>query len=251
MLDDLKGKTIFITGSSRGIGFATAQLLQSLSAIVILNSHNEQELMQASSKLNNTAYFVADMSKDDQVKRMCEEILAEFGHIDGLVNNVGGGGWGSVNDPDSEWQKSFDLDIMASVRTCRYLLPKMKENGGGAVVNISSLWGVDGTAKPSIASYCVAKAGITKLTEILAQQYSPQIRVNTVAPGWTKTAMMEDFTPDQLKFMESNTLLRRLAEPSEIAQVIVFLLSQASSYITGQIIPADGGYLLTRSHPQS
>jgi NAD(P)-dependent dehydrogenase (short-subunit alcohol dehydrogenase family) len=210
---------------------------------------NEEELKQASVDLNNSDYYLCDITKDSEVKDMINNFLSKHGHIDGLVNNAGGGGWASIADPDSEWQKSFDLDILGAVHLCRYVLPHMKEQKTGSVVNICSLWGVPGTAKASIASYSVSKAAIHKLTENLASEFAPEIRVNGVAPGWTKTKMiLDDFDEDGIKFMESNVLLKRLAEPEEIGSVVTFLLSEASSYITGQTISADGGYLLNRQN---
>ncbi|OGM74551.1 hypothetical protein A2382_01400 [Candidatus Woesebacteria bacterium RIFOXYB1_FULL_38_16] len=251
MFNDLKNKIILITGSSRGIGFATAEILTQHNAKVILNSENSKnELIEASKKLNGADYFLCDVTKNEEVKKMVGSIIEKYGKIDGLVNNAGGGGWASIHTPDDEWQKSFNLDIMGAVHTCRYVMPEMQKQKSGTVVNTSSLWGIAHTAKPEIASYCVAKAGLSKLTENLAQEYAPHIRVNAVAPGWTKTKMIEDdFNETGIKFMENNILLKRLAEPNEIASLIVFLLSDASSYITGQIISADGGYLLNRQHP--
>jgi NAD(P)-dependent dehydrogenase (short-subunit alcohol dehydrogenase family) len=246
---NFSGKVILISGSSRGIGFATAKIVQELGATVILNSsRSTEELQSASATLHNSDYYVCDITKDREVKTMVDSILEKYGRIDGLVNNAGGGGWASLLTPDDEWQRTFDLDIMGAVHMCRYVLPHMQKVGG-SVVNISSLWGIAHSAKPIIASYSVMKAGLSKLTENLAQEYAPSIRVNAVAPGWTKTKMIEDdYNEKGIAFMERNVLLRRLAEPGEIGNVIAFLLSDAASYITGQILSADGGYLLNREH---
>lgn len=249
MLEDLKDKVILVTGSSQGIGFATAKLLHSLGATVILNSRSEADLKAASEKLAKSPFYVCDLTNESDVKAMIGSIITDHGRIDGLVNNAGGGGWASITDPDDEWQKSFNLDLMAAVHTCRYALPHMKLRNGGVVVNVSSLWGISHTAKPSIASYCCAKAALSKLTEVLAQEYAPTVRVNAVAPGWTKTRMiLDDFDENGISFMENNVLLKRLAEPDEIAQAIIFLLSNMSSYLTGQVISADGGYVLNRDN---
>lgn len=250
MFEDLKDKVILVTGSSVGIGLATAKILASSGARVILNSEkDETQLKKSAVEVLALDSYLCDITKEVEVKLMVESIIEKYGRIDGLVNNAGGGGWASIIDPDEEWIKAFELNLMGAVHLCRYVLPQMQLQKTGSVVNTCSLWGIRGTAKPSIASYGVAKAALEKLTENLAQQYAPNIRVNGVAPGWTKTRMiMDDFNEDGLKFMESNVLLNRLAEPSEIASVIVFLLSEMSSYITGQIISADGGYLLKREN---
>lgn len=249
---DFNNKTVLITGSSKGIGFSTAEYLKGLGATVILNSRSAEDLKLASEKLGNAAFFECDITDDKKTQEMINSVYQQFGKLDCLVNNAGGGGWASILDGDDEWQKSINLDLMGAVLVSRYVLPRMKEANYGSVVNISSLWGVHGTAKPEIASYCVSKAAIIKLTECLAQEWAPAIRVNSVAPGWTKTQMiMDDFNEEGIQFMQKNVLLNRLAEPIEIAKVIGFLLSDDASYITGQTISADGGYLLTRSHPKS
>jgi NAD(P)-dependent dehydrogenase (short-subunit alcohol dehydrogenase family) len=247
MFNDLKDKIILITGSSQGIGFTTAKLLKVLGAKVILNGRTKETLEYSAKEINADDFYVCDVSRDSEVKTMIEEIVIKHGRIDCLVNNAGGGGWASIQNDDSEWQKSFELDIMGAVHTCRYVIPQMEIQKSGVVVNTCSMWGEASMAKPTIASYSVSKAALSKLTENLAQQYAPNIRVNGVAPGWTKTKMLlDDFDADGIKFMENNLLLGRLAEPEEIAKVIVFLLSDLSSYIVGQIITADGGYLLKR-----
>ncbi len=249
MFNDLKDKVILITGSSQGIGFAAAKLLKSLGAKVILNGRSKETLESSAKEIKADDFYTCDVSKDSEVKRMIEAIIAKHGRIDGLVNNAGGGGWASIYDADFEWQKSFDLDIMGAVHTCRYVVSQMELQGSGLIVNTCSMWGEAKMAKPTIASYSVSKAALSKLTENLAQQYAPKIRVNGVAPGWTKTKMLlDDFDADGIRFMENNLLLGRLAEPEEIAKVIIFLLSDASSYIVGQIITADGGYLLKREN---
>lgn len=247
MFSDLKNKIALITGSSRGIGFATAKTLQEFGVIVILNSNSsEEELKKASAEMNNAEYYRCDITKDEKVKEMVSEVIKKHGHIDLLVNNAGGGGWASVMDPDEEWQKSFDLDLMGTVHISRYVIPHMKT---GAIVNISSMWGINGTAKPSITSYCTMKAAMVKLTECLAREYAPNIRVNSVAPGWTETKMLEDNMDEKgMEFMKRNILLGRTAKPEEIAKAVVFLLSEEASYITGQTLPVDGGYILNREH---
>lgn len=250
MFEDLKDKVILITGSSRGIGFETAKILHSLGAKLILNSNKYlEDLKSASHQLNDAHYEVCDVTKDEKVKEMIHSIKNKFGRIDGLVNNAGGGGWASIMGSNKEWKDSLDLDLMASVYTCRYVIPIMQKQKKGSIVNISSIWGLPDTAKPSIASYCCAKAALIKLTQCLADEYAPDIRVNCVAPGWTRTKMTEDDWNDGgIKFMQKNTLIERIAEPVEMAQIIAFMLSESSSCLTGITIDATGGYKLAREH---
>lgn len=251
MFEELRDKVILITGSSRGIGFATAKLLHSLGVKVILNSAiNISELKASASSLEGSHFELCDITDNIAVKNMIDNIISKYGKIDGLVNNAGGGGWGMLTDTDdTEWDKSYKLDIMGAVHTSRYIAPLMKKQKSGSIVNVASMWGLEAATKPAISSYCVAKAAIIKLTECLANEFAPEVRVNAVSPGWTHTPMLEPLMTEEGKdFMFKNTLLNRIAEPEEIASVIAFLLSNMASFITAENIVADGGYRLAREH---
>lgn len=249
---DLENKIILITGSSRGIGYATAEVLSGLGAKVILNSSSsKQVLKKAAEEINAAGYYLCDITDEKQVEVMIDYIIKDFGHIDGLVNNAGGGGWASLANDDTEWQKSWDLDVMGAVHVCRYAIPYMQKQEKGSIVNVTSMWGIEDTSKPVIASYCAAKAALEKLTKVWAREFAPDIRVNAVAPGWTRTKMLEDKLDDEsVALMSRNVLLGRIAEAVEIAYPIVFMLSDAASYITGTSLSVDGGYLLAREHPE-
>ena len=245
----LRGRTYFITGSSRGIGLAAARLLYAAGARVLLHGRADSDALRAAAAELDAECHVADMGDDAALRAVAERVHERHGPLDGIVNNAGGGGWGSILDPDEEWRKSFEIDLMGAVRVCRYFMPAMARQGRGAVVNVASMWGLSHMAKPAIASYCCAKAALCKLTEVLAQQYAPDIRVNAVAPGWTETDMIHGMCDDdQLDFMRGNVLRERLASPEEIGQAIYFLLSDMSANMTGHIMPVDGGYLLRRRH---
>ena len=244
----LKNKVALITGSSRGIGKATALLFAKEGATVVVNylkSKTEaDEVVNMIKEIGSEAIAMqCDISDENQVKEMVDAITKKFGRIDILVNNAG-----IVFDipffekTTKEWKRTLEVNLMGSVFCCKYVALEMKKNNAkGAIVNISSTNAIN-SFHPDSIDYDISKAGINMLTQDLAIELAPSIRVNAVAPGWVNTEMNANLPEEYVKKETQKIYVRRFAEPEEIAKAIVFLASDDASFITGSILKVDGGY---------
>ncbi len=241
-----KNRVVLVTGSSRGIGEATAIAFAKEGAKIVIN-HNESEnaadeVLKSIQKLGTDAIVVkCDVSDENGVKNMVDETIKKFGRIDVLVNNAG-----IVFDVPFEestvenWKRTLEVNLIGTFLTTKYIAPHMAKNGG-AIVNISSSNGID-SFSPDCMDYDASKAGIIILTRDLAKQLAPKIRVNSIAPGWVDTQMNKDLPEDFVKEENEKIYLKRFAKPEEIAKAILFLASDDASYITGTTLKIDGGY---------
>ena len=181
----------------------------------------------------------ADVSNENEVKNMIEQIINEYGHIDVLVNNAG-----IVYDRSfeeitiDEFKRTLEVNVIGAFITTREVSKHMKS---GSIVNVSSTNGTK-TISPECLDYNISKVGLQSLTRDLAFQFKPNIRVNAVAIGWADTDMNKDLPQDYIDEETSKIYLERFADPSEIAKTIYFLASDESSYINGEIVTIDGGY---------
>lgn len=242
----LKNKVAIVTGSSRGIGKATAILFAKEGARVVVNYKDQKE---EAKKVVNTigdtkAIFIqADVSNEDDAKRLVSETIKKYGRIDILINNVGvifrEGNWKSNFDI---WHKTLEVNLTSAWLMTREVAPKMVKNKGGSIVNISSIYGFLGAA--SVLPYSVAKGGLITQTKAFAKELAPLIRVNAVAPGNVLTDMTKEGGKKMIEAFDRQTPLKRSAEPEEIARAILFLASDEASYITGEVLVVDGGYSL-------
>lgn len=242
----LKNKVAIITGSSRGIGKATAILFAKEGAKVVINCKDQTaEAKRVVSVLGNAkAIFIqADVSKEDDVKRLVSETIKKFSKIDILINNAGAifrkGDWKSNVDI---WHMAMDVNLTSTWLMIREVAPIMIKNGSGSIVNVASIYGFLGAAP--VLAYASAKGGLITLTKSFAKELAPNIRVNAVAPGNVMTDMTKEAGKKFIKLFEQQTPLRRSAEPDEIAKAILFLASNDASFITGEILVVDGGYSL-------
>jgi len=242
----LKNKVAIITGSSRGIGKATAILFAKEGARVVINYKDQTEdakkVVNAIGK-NKAIFIQADVSKEEDVKRLVSETIKKFGRIDILVNNAGvifrEGNWKSSEEI---WHATMNINLTSAWLMIREVAPIMTKNGSGSIVNISSIYGFLGTA--SVLAYSLAKGGIITMTKAFAKELAPNIRVNAVAPGNVMTDMTKEAGKKVIKFFEQQTPLKRSAEPDEIAKAVLFLASSDASFITGELLVVDGGYSL-------
>lgn len=244
---DLTSKTAIVTGSNQGIGRATAEALHAAGANVVINffadpdGHNQNLADQVVTQMGDRAMAVAaDVRDPDQLTAMVDSAVERFGSLDILVNNAG-----ILRDrsfkkmSQVEWQDVIDTNLTGVFNSCKSALEKMSENG--AIVNVASLSAVTGFFGQ--ANYASAKAGVITLTKVLSKELARKnIRVNAIAPGVVDTEMGKSIPEENRKVMLTNVPLGRFAEPTEIADVVLFLCSGMASYVTGQTIHVNGGW---------
>ena len=249
---DLTDKIAIVTGSSRGLGLATARALVEEGCRVTVCARGEARLNEAAGELRRLAgaadrvlSVAADVSTADGVEALVRRTVEAFGGLDILVNNVGvARGAGIADTTDAEWQEAFDQTLFPAVRASRLAVPLMRARGGGAIVMIASIWGRESGGR---MTYNAVKAAEISLAKAMAQQLAiDNIRVNSVAPGsirfpggsWDRRVQedpegMRDFVKRELPF-------GRFGRPEEVGAVVAFLCSSRASWISGASVPVDG-----------
>jgi 3-oxoacyl-[acyl-carrier protein] reductase len=231
-------KKILITGSSRGIGAAIARLAKEKGYDVLLHGRTHSSHLINLAKELDSKYIIFDVSKEDEVK----QAFSEISRIDVLVNSAGVNiSKAFDNLTDSDWKTIYDINLFGLVNVTRHVVPIMKRSQSiGKIINIASIKGL--YASVGRVAYASSKAAVINLTTGLAKELAPKILVNAVAPGFTSTEMTDNTWSDRIKKQVNNILLKRMADPKEIAEVVLFLSSSANEYITGQTINVDGGF---------
>ncbi|MCA0873542.1 SDR family oxidoreductase [Seohaeicola saemankumensis] len=248
---DLKDKVAIVTGSSRGIGRAIAELFAEAGAKVVVSSRTAEAcepVAEAIRAAGGEALVVpCHIGKKEQLQNLVDKTIEAYGKIDVLIGNAAiNPVYGSMSElTDEAFDKIMGTNVRSTWQLCEMVLPGMAENGGGAVVLLSSIAGIRGNAV--IGAYGMSKAAEAALARNLAVEWGPKnIRVNALAPGLVKTdfarALWED--PERLARAENQTPLRRIGDPKDIAGTALFLATDASAYVTGQTIIADGGELI-------
>jgi len=236
----LRDKVCIVTGSTGGIGLEVARQLLEEGATVVTSGRRDGGV--------GALHVTADLTRRGEPERLVAETVARFGRIDGLVNNVGGSRAERLDElTDDDWQASFELNLMSAVRATRASLPHMPR--GSAIVNVSSTSGKRPSA--TLPAYSVMKAGMLSYSRLVADVHAADgIRCNAVTPGPTATeawtgddglAVQQGDRDEVLAKVGAGRPLGRLAEPAEIASVVVFLLSDRAGYVTGAAWSADGG----------
>ena len=242
----LKNKVAIITGGTRGIGIATVKkFLDNGAKVVVLGSRQETvDRALAKLKEENPAYEVAgywpDLAKFAEVEEVFESVKEKFGSVDILVNNAGISARSRLLDyPVEEFEKIMDLNVKAVFNCSKAAAKIMKEQGGGVILNTSSMVSLYG--QPSGVGYPASKSAVNGITKSLARELGPDnIRVNAVAPGVTKTDMVAALPEEMIKPLIATIPLRRVGEPEDIANAFLFLASDMASYITGAVLSVDG-----------
>lgn len=234
-----KEQTVLITGGAKGIGAATARLFAANGYKVIINYRTSQEKAKALAAEIGGFSVCADVSNPSDVRRMFNEI----DKIDILINNAGICGFYMLDEmTDDEWRKQIDTNLSSVFYCSRSALPNMIHNKCGAIINVSSVWGVSGSACE--VAYSAAKAGVIGFTKALAKEVGPSgIRVNCVAPGVIDTEMNSMLSADTVSELCDETPLGRLGRADEVANTIYYL-AQDNTFITGQIISPNGGIVI-------
>jgi NAD(P)-dependent dehydrogenase (short-subunit alcohol dehydrogenase family) len=243
----LEGRVAIVTGASQGIGAACAERLAADGAAVALWDVDDVRGQALAAQIGADArYFHCNVAHKAEVDAALAATLAAFGKVDALINNAGifkAADFLEITEAD--WDAVLDVNLKGSFLVGQAVARAMAQNGSGTIVNMSSVNGL--TAIPSIASYNVSKGGINQLTRVMALSLADKgIRVNAVAPGTIATELAKNAVlgseEAKLRIM-SRTPMKRLGEPREIADVCAFLVSDASSYMTGEIVYVDGGRL--------
>lgn len=241
-------KVVLVTGSSSGLGMEIIKKFASNNYNCVINYYNHEKEANDLKKELESKYQIkcltvkGDISKDEDVKHIYNEIINEFGHLDVLVNNAGI----AIDEPiDVKTKENFmrvlEVNLYGTFITSKIFGKLMYDNKNGVIINISSTNGIDSYYEFSV-DYDASKAGVINLTHNLANIYSPYVRVNAVCPGWINTPMNKELSEEFKKEEIDKILLNRFAEPNEIASLVYFLSSDEASYINDSIIKIDGGH---------
>lgn len=243
-MERFANRVVLVTGSSSGIGEATARRFAAEGASIVINSSSSVDTGEAvAASLPSAMYVRGDVADETQCARLIDEALERFGKLDVLVNNAGVTKVIPHHDIEAAtvevFRHIFDVNVFGTWALTRLALPHLRSTGAGSVVNITSVAGVRPTG--SSIPYAMSKAALNHMTALLANVVGPEVRVNAVAPGLVKTPWTKDWVPLH-DAMKSQAPLARSAEPEDIAEVVVDVA--AAAYLTGQVVVVDGGLSL-------
>ncbi len=247
---ELSGRVAVVTGAARGIGREIAGRLVAAGAAMAVVDVSDEAVAQTATELSQAGVtargYRCDVSSFDDVAAVGERILADFGRVDILVNNAGiTRNRLFVRMTSDDWGAVLSVNLTGAFNFSKALAPAMLRQRSGSVVNIASVVGQVGN--PGQANYAASKAGMIGLTKSLAREFGPRgVRVNAVAPGFIRTPMTDALTDEVQNQMKQAIPLGRFGETTDVANVVMFLVSDTSAYVTGQIINCDGGMVTAR-----
>ncbi len=243
---DLSGQVAIVTGAGKGLGWAIAERLAKDGADVVIaeiDRPSGEEKAKAIQKMGLKALAIpTDVSRWPEVEHMVKQTMAQFGRIDILVNNAGilGPYHPVMEYPEEIWDQVIAVHLKGTFLCCKAVLPVMKMQKSGKVVNMGSVAGKEGNA--NMSPYAAAKAAIIGLTKTLGKEMAPfNVRVNCISPALIETDMAKEMTPEQRALLTSKIPMGRLGKPEEVAAVVKFLVSEESSFVTGQCYDISGG----------
>jgi len=243
----LEGKTCVVTGASRGLGRTMAIALGEAGANVAAIARSEEALEETANVIRSRGQRAiavrCNLRDSGSIAAMVDQVLAEFGQIDVLVNNAGGGDFKPlVEMSDDQWHRIIDLNLSATFRVCRAVGPHMIERRRGKVINMSSMYGLVGDK--NVAAYCASKGAVIQLTRALALEWAEyNIAVNVLAPGYMYTERTSSVfdNPTIGASLVQRIPMGRVGQPADLGPLIVYLASDASDFMTGSVIVIDGG----------
>lgn len=246
----LKDKVAIVTGASKGIGKGVASVFSQEGAKVVIVANGiregEEVVAEIREKGGDAIFVKCDVANEDNVQNVVKTTIDTYGHLDILVNNAGIGTYKSVVETTSEeWDRCLAVNLKGFFLFSKYSIPHMQSVGKGIIINMSSVH-AHASAKGT-APYCASKGAITSLTRNMAIDYGPEIRVNSIAPGWVLTPLIEDLfnsSDDPVatrKKIEERQVMKRIGTPEDIGYACAFLASDEASFITGTQLFVDGG----------
>ncbi|MBG0254670.1 SDR family oxidoreductase [Clostridioides difficile] len=245
----MKKKTVLITGGARGIGKAMSKAFAKEGYNVLVNfNKSENEAKELYTILNEKNFsvklFKANISNREDVEDMVDYCIKEFGGLDVLVNNAGVSQDKLFTDiTEEDWDNMMNINLKGSFYCSQVALKYMISEKKGNIINISSIWGISGASCE--VHYSITKAGIIGMTKALAKEVGPSnIRVNSIAPGVINTDMLSGYNEEDIDALVEETPLMRLGTPEDIANCAIFLASDKSNFITGQVISPNGGFVI-------
>jgi len=243
----LANRVAIVTGSSRGIGKAIAKLFASEGARVVVNySKSEKEALAVVDEIKRDGgraiHLQADISKSDDVRKMVQRTVQEYNGVDILVNNAGVHFAKDFFDiTEDEWNRTIDVNLKGAYLCSKEVAPIMIKQKRGRIINISSNSGEYHQSAMRFVEYVVSKAGMNGLTRALALKLGPYIRVNAILPGYISTEMVAHFTPEDEKMLMNETAVKRFGKVEDVAYAALFLASDESDFITGELMFVTGG----------
>jgi NAD(P)-dependent dehydrogenase (short-subunit alcohol dehydrogenase family) len=250
----LDGKVALVTGSSKGIGKALALGLARHGATVAVSYKNDREGADATASAieaegGRVALFGADISRCEEARRLVDETVAAFGRIDVLVNNAGRSRFALADDvTEDDWSDVVNTNLRGTFFASQTAAAHMRREGGGSIVNVSSCAAT--LTALYHALYTMSKGGVEALTRQLALEWAPSIRVNAVAPGPTSVERVRDYDPNFEQSWGTVVPMGRVADPEDIVGPVVFLASDHSRYVTGEVLHVDGGWTVQGMVPR-
>ena len=251
-MSNLFGKKALVTGSTTGIGAATAKALSDAGAAVVISGRNAENGAKVVADIRNAGgqaeFIQADLQQEGAAEELVAASIQHLGGLDILVNNAGILYTATiVETTEQQWLDTFNVNVNAVFRLSKAAIRHMQASGGGAIVNTASEWGLNG--EPRHVAYCASKGAVVQMTRCMALDHAAEnIRVNSVCPGEIHTQMVDDILATQpgdpqenLKSLAAGIPMRRLADPAEVGKCIRFLASDDASYVTGANLTVDGG----------
>jgi NAD(P)-dependent dehydrogenase (short-subunit alcohol dehydrogenase family) len=243
----LNGKACLVTGASRGLGRAMAIALGQAGADLILTARDETTLAETAAAIRELGQrvmaFPCDLHDSQAITEMVDRAIDEFGQIDVLINNAGGGAFKPLLETsEEEWLRILDININSMFKMCKSVGPHMIKRRYGKIINMSSMYGLVG--EKNLTSYCVSKGAIIQLTRALALEWAEyNINVNVLTPGFIYTDLTSYIfdNPETNRLFTDRIPLRRIGKPEELGPLVIYLASDASNFMTGSVITIDGG----------